>query len=127
MKVLAYFKSNPTDRDYFCLLVHYAVNNAYGGYYKIIVVENLSGLSDILLNGNSVRRVKTLEELASMQRRIETRAKRNSTTIEDGKGNSTYQNSMIDSYVDQKIDEQMAEWEDSIGPDDPTDNINLEQ
>jgi hypothetical protein len=88
MKVLAYFKSNPTDRDYFCLLVHYAVNNAYGGYYKIIVVENLSGLSDILLNGNSVRRVKTLEELASMQRRIETRAKRNSTTIEDGKGNS---------------------------------------
>jgi len=127
MKVLAYFRPDKTDRNWFNLLVHYAVNNAYGGYYKIITVENINGLSDILLGGNSVKCVQTKDELVAMTARLEARAKRNSTTIEDGKGNSTYQNSMIDSYVDQKIDEQMAEWEDSIGPDDPTDNINLEQ
>tara|TARA_R110002012_G_scaffold101873_2_gene241366 strand:+ start:41 stop:430 length:390 start_codon:yes stop_codon:yes gene_type:complete len=128
MKVLAYFRPDPKDRNWFNLLVHYAVNNAYGGYYKIIAVENIGGLSDILLGGNSVKCVQTKDELVAMTARLEARAKRNSTTIEDGKGNSVYQdrsamNHMIDAYVDQ----QMDEWYDSIEPDDPTDNINLEQ
>ena len=118
MKVLAYFRPDTTDRNWFNLLVHYAVNNAYGGYYKIIAVENIGGLSDILLSGNSVKCVKTRDELVAMTARLE---ERNKTTIEDGKGNSTYQNSMIDSYVDQQMDEQYDSY------DDPTDDINLEQ
>ena len=121
MKVLAYFRPDKTDRNWFNLLVHYAVNNAYGGYYKIIAVENIGGLSDILLRGNSVKCVQTKDELVAMTARLEARAKRNSTIIEDGKGNSVYQNSMIDSYVDRQMDEQYDPY------DDPTDNINLQQ
>jgi len=75
MKVLAYFRPDLTDRNWFNLLVQYACNNASGGYYKVIAVENLNGLSDILLNGNSVKRVNTRDELTSMKDRLEKRSK----------------------------------------------------
>tara|TARA_R110000868_G_scaffold225661_2_gene477911 strand:- start:326 stop:640 length:315 start_codon:yes stop_codon:yes gene_type:complete len=99
MKVLAYFRPDKTDRNWFNLLVHYAVNNAYGGYYKIIAVENIGGLSDILLGGNSVTCVQTKDELVAMAARLEARGKRNSTIIEDGKGNSVIPYEEDDPFV----------------------------
>lgn len=62
MNIIAYCLPNPKDKNWFNLLIQYGSN---GMYYKVVSVENLGGLRDILVNGQ-IKTVQTREELDAM-------------------------------------------------------------